>query len=633
MKTKALSFYSILLFGISFACLSIGSFLNNSPISVNASETSLILGNYNKETHSFNNATGTGDEKFKNLNLYLTQEISDEDDVILPSVSGYTADKSNLYSISVTLSEEKTLKQVAEDYISKIEFLLDKPQTVRFELSNEEVPEGLFYFSTTQHYYQFVDFPSPEGSIENKDWIYSYNQAKNSTFDGRTGYLATITSLEEDLFVYKASKGKTGWLGSARIVPTSAGGEGELYNDYSGIDQWYDQFNESWTWSCGPERNEEFYDIDKNDESDPTSTYLRNANKGYYFNWDCTGETPEPTNAMDDENALTTLCIHHGYQTHDILGDDVEFSWNDLPFYLAYDTASVPPQYTPVGFLVEYGNQKIGDSGTSTIFASEGLVDNIVIEIDGKTYSTLEKGIDDVQDNQTIKLLFNIGEGEIKISKEITFNIDNCGTYINKTEIKPGLGYKLTTTVEGNVTTYKIEKLPAAKIGDKVYAYLQEALDEVEDNETIVLLTDYGEEISYITEAKNFVIEASEFIFDDSLIIPSSEIINIEKSSRDTKTYFSITKLIENFNVIYEEGLKLLAANYDGRPIRLVGITLQNLVKADKIVEQLSIFDNYDEVKEANAVRLLIAELNRQVKGAGFKTAGDYLREKKNGTN
>ena len=87
-----------------------------------------------------------------------------------------------------------------------------------------------------------------------------------------------------------------------------------------------------------------------------------------------------------------------------------------------------------------------------------------------------------------------------------------------------------------------------------------------------------------------------------------------------------------SFKAGYEEGLKLLAANYDGRPIRLVGITLQNLVNKDEIVEQLSIFDNYEEVKEQNAIKLLIAELNRQMKGTTFKTAGDYLKEKKDAT-
>lgn len=89
-------------------------------------------------------------------------------------------------------------------------------------------------------------------------------------------------------------------------------------------------------------------------------------------------------------------------------------------------------------------------------------------------------------------------------------------------------------------------------------------------------------------------------------------------------------KYSNNFDVIFEAAKKLLSANYDGRPTRLIGVTLQNLKDPEEIVEQLSIFDNYEEIKEQNATRLLIAELNRQMKKSAFKTAGDYLREKKN---
>lgn len=144
--------------------------------------------------------------------------------------------------------------------------------------------------------------------------------------------------------------------------------------------------------------------------------------------------------------------------------------------------------------------------------------------------------------------------------------------------------------------------------------------DAVDADEIKIYLKQMAEEVSKDAKAENKVGSSVQLILKDNKF----KVINRSKRIKD-KT--------NEFDVIYEEGLKLLAANYDGRPIRLVGITLQNLINKDEIVEQLSIFDNYDEVKEANAVRLLIAELNRQMHGATFKTAGDYLREKKNGTN
>lgn len=85
-----------------------------------------------------------------------------------------------------------------------------------------------------------------------------------------------------------------------------------------------------------------------------------------------------------------------------------------------------------------------------------------------------------------------------------------------------------------------------------------------------------------------------------------------------------------DFNDIYKVAMELLRETYDGRPTRLIGVTLQQLVNPKETYEQLSIFDNYDEIKEENETRLLIGELNRQMHKSVFKTAGDHLRENGN---
>ena len=89
-----------------------------------------------------------------------------------------------------------------------------------------------------------------------------------------------------------------------------------------------------------------------------------------------------------------------------------------------------------------------------------------------------------------------------------------------------------------------------------------------------------------------------------------------------------LTSYTNKFETIYFEAENLLIENFDGRPIRLIGVTLQNLKDPQEIVQQLSIFDNYDEIKEENATKLLIGDLNRKMRKSTFKTAGDYLREK-----
>lgn len=109
------------------------------------------------------------------------------------------------------------------------------------------------------------------------------------------------------------------------------------------------------------------------------------------------------------------------------------------------------------------------------------------------------------------------------------------------------------------------------------------------------------------------------------IVLKDTEFKTINRSKR-------LQKHTNKSETIYETAVKLLENNYDGRLVRLIGITLQNLKDPGEIVEQLSIFDNYEEIKEQNAVRLLIGELNRKMRGSTFKTAGDLLREKKNET-
>ena len=95
----------------------------------------------------------------------------------------------------------------------------------------------------------------------------------------------------------------------------------------------------------------------------------------------------------------------------------------------------------------------------------------------------------------------------------------------------------------------------------------------------------------------------------------------------------SLSKPVNDYPSIANAVISLLDANYDeSRPIRLVGVTLQNLINRDEMVVQLSIFDNYEEIKEECATKLLIGELNRKMKKSVFKTASDALKDKKYGT-
>ncbi len=105
------------------------------------------------------------------------------------------------------------------------------------------------------------------------------------------------------------------------------------------------------------------------------------------------------------------------------------------------------------------------------------------------------------------------------------------------------------------------------------------------------------------------------------LVLKDSEFKIINRSKK-------LPEMSNEFEDIFKVALELLKQNYDGRPTRLIGVTLQQLQNPKETYEQLSIFDNYEHIKEENETALLIGELNRQMSKAVFKTAADHLKEK-----
>ena len=80
--------------------------------------------------------------------------------------------------------------------------------------------------------------------------------------------------------------------------------------------------------------------------------------------------------------------------------------------------------------------------------------------------------------------------------------------------------------------------------------------------------------------------------------------------------------------VIYEQACKLYEKNFKNMTLRLVGITLQNLIDPKEMAVQMSLFD-YEKHEEESATKLLINELNRSLKKPLLKRASEL--EKKDG--
>lgn len=108
------------------------------------------------------------------------------------------------------------------------------------------------------------------------------------------------------------------------------------------------------------------------------------------------------------------------------------------------------------------------------------------------------------------------------------------------------------------------------------------------------------------------------------LILKDEEFKVINRSKK-------LSKPTNDFETIFIAACDLLEANLSDKMIRLAGVTLQNLVDPSEVLIQMSIFDNYEEIKEECATKLLIGELNRKMKKSVFKTAAETLRDQKYG--
>ncbi len=79
--------------------------------------------------------------------------------------------------------------------------------------------------------------------------------------------------------------------------------------------------------------------------------------------------------------------------------------------------------------------------------------------------------------------------------------------------------------------------------------------------------------------------------------------------------------------LLREKAVEMYRDNYDGMPVRLIGITLGKLVDPAKDTVQMSLW-NYEEYEERDATKLLIAELNRKLK-ADALMRGSQAKSKK----
>jgi len=220
------------------------------------------------------------------------------------------------------------------------------------------------FIPSTGHYYEFIyDYGI--------SWSDSRASSDLASYYGLQGYLATITSEEENFFV-TTELGGVGWIGGS---------------DYEGHD--------TWKWVTGPESGTEYWE----GRYPSHSTMPGSSINGMYSNWN----NLEPNQHFGDSNPEMWEDYCHMIYNSSVgpIG-----SWNDLP------DAGTTGNFTPYGYVVEYGGMpndpEINLYSTVTVTVSDIYVNEILPSAGGEL---------EIDETETINFLVDVfGMGGLLLS-------------------------------------------------------------------------------------------------------------------------------------------------------------------------------------------------------------------------
>ena len=462
---------------------------------ITLSSASLYAGKY-----YYDSATVTGVD-IRTILISFSGSVTTGDAIVLPASTpaGFTvsaSSASNNYTKRINLNAGIAASDV-QDYIRGVGFTLaSQTQTVQITITTEDIAQDTFYNADTGHYYQFI----PDTT---STWIQAYNAAKVMMYMGRSGYLATVMSLGEDTFVNALSNGKTGWLGGT-ILTNTGSSAGSLY---------YNGFNDNsvvstgWYWACGPEKGTTFYNVNTlyPNNTNTTFTNQKDALNSTYYNWS-RGIANEPNNNTagsfymnsDYETCLSTLKVSGRTGKH-----GTDFAWNDIRYNYAGSDS-----YHANGYVVEYGDQLFGDSGSAgnTFATASGTLEavytaavntntdgapaaaqgSVTLTQSGTTVYTLSGGATGIYTASAINgsydvyinnedtgkdIAINNGNGSVTVNYyTVSFAVSNAGTASGSTVSATAGGSSIASGAP--VLAGKAVTLTATGAGASSYTYL-----------------------------------------------------------------------------------------------------------------------------------------------------------------
>ena len=122
-----------------------------------------------------------------------------------------------------------------------------------------------------------------------------------------------------------------------------------------------------------------------------------------------------------------------------------------------------------------------------------------------------------------------------------------------------------------------------------------------------------NKEVSYRAKKENKLGRTIQITLKDTNFVSRNKSLTIDKPTNDENEMFHyVTKLLDKL--------------FDGKSIRLVGVTLQNLLEPKDVAYQMTFFD-YENAIEESKTKLLINEINRKLDKPLLKRASEVEKK------
>ncbi|MBO7227073.1 MAG: hypothetical protein J6V33_05780, partial [Bacteroidales bacterium] len=365
--------------------------LNSSVVAnLGCPEKQISTSGSTQDIYKFPNVNIIGNENIRYMSVALTNvpDISEEStySIKVTNTHSGTSIVNTGYMWAYHFTGDGITLNDAKDLIADIEVGIPTGGEdedfvgVSLEISTTYDGRDVIYNAENGHYYELIKYQNGDDI----SWLTAYQSAKNRTYLGMQGYLATITSLEEDRFM-TALVNAPGWLGGTRW---SHGEEDEdnplFYEGFEGTTS-SPTLKDFWYWACGPEKGYEVgkfmnrvksgatysnpttntpqgtFDADDSENETARKQWYDSymlTNK-CYFNWGigCSEATggPEPNN--DGPEYCLSVLKNKGFGCSFYDTKFENFSWNDLR-----NNPGSGYGWNPEGYIIEYGDRVIGNS-------------------------------------------------------------------------------------------------------------------------------------------------------------------------------------------------------------------------------------------------------------------------------